>query len=192
MPRHVRADRQPWTRSHSQQASVNSRYINDQFPLTLCCHRRRGLLDAKITFQDLRSRFELTGWSFVGYVAVVDDVGAMRKGQRGGQILLHQDDGLPGVRQIIAGFDKITHDYRCQSLKRLVEQDDLGIADERAPYRQHLLLAARKISAAAFPTLLQLRKHLVDAFKRPAVFSRETGQHQIFLDVEGAEDATFL
>src|SRR5262252_9990934 len=123
----------------------------------------RYALNAKIPFQDLRSRFDLAGWPFVGDMAVIDDVGAMRQRQRGTEILLDQNDGLPGVCEIAAGFDKITHDHRRQALKRLIEQDYLGIADERAGYCQHLLLPARKIGAAASPPLLETREYLVDA-----------------------------
>src|SRR5262249_20061687 len=65
-------------------------------------------------------------------------------------------------------------------------------ADERARYRQHLLLAARKIGTAASPPLLQPREHLVDALKRPAVLGREPGQHEVFLDVQTADDPPIL
>src|SRR6516225_8216776 len=144
-------------------------------------------LNAKIAFQDLWLRLDLADWPFVGDMAVIDDVCAMRQCERGSQILLDQDDGLPGVGQIAADFDKIAHDYRCETLERLVEQDDLWIADERARYRQHLLLTARKIGTAACPPLFEPREHLVDALKRPAVLGREPGQHQVLLDVQAAE-----
>src|SRR5215813_2397715 len=99
-------------------------------------------LNAKIPLQNLRPTYDLAGRPFVGDMAVVDDVGALRQRQRGGEILLHQDDGLPRL-------DEIAHDHRRQSLERLVEQDELGNADERARDCQHLLLAAGKIGAAA-------------------------------------------
>jgi len=47
--------------------------------------------------------------------------------------------------------------------ERLVEQQDLRLAHERARNRQHLLLAARKIGAAARSPRLERRKHSVDA-----------------------------
>ena len=61
-----------------------------------------------------------------------------------------------------------------------------------ARYCQHLLLAAGKICAAASPPLSQPRKHFVDALKRPAVRGREPGKHEVFLDIQAAEDAAVL
>jgi hypothetical protein len=49
--------------------------------------------------------------------------------------------------------------------------------------RQHLLLAAREIGAAARPPLAQAREHLVDARERPALRRRESGQDDVLLDV---------
>ena len=43
----------------------------------------------------------------MGDVAIVDDVGAVRQRERGGEILLDQNDGLPGVGEIAAGLDEI-------------------------------------------------------------------------------------
>ena len=39
---------------------------------------------------------------------------------------------------------------------------------------------------------LQPREHLVNALERPAVVGREPGQHDVLLDVQGAEDAAIL
>ena len=62
--------------------------------------KARDALNAKIPFQDLRSRSDLAGWPFVGDMAIIDDVGAMRQGQCGSEILLYQNDRLPGVGEI--------------------------------------------------------------------------------------------
>src|SRR5262249_41962896 len=100
---------------------------------------------------------------------VVDDVGALRQGQRGSEILLDQHDGLPGVGQSAARWDESAHDRGRHPRERLSEEDELGIAEERARARQHLLLAAGKIGAAASPPLLEAREYVVDALQRPAV-----------------------
>ena len=39
-------------------------------------------------------------------------------------------------------LDEVAHDHRCQSLERLIEQNDLRAAHQRASDGQHLLLAA--------------------------------------------------
>ena len=67
-----------------------------------------------------------------------------------------------------------------------------GVADQRASDREHLLLAARKIGAAAAPALAQARENRPDPLQRPPRFCREPGQHQVFLDGEAAEDAAVL
>src|SRR5262249_43462611 len=54
-------------------------------------------LNAEIALQHLRACGDLAGRPFVGDMAVIDDVGALRQRQRGGEILLHQHDGLPGL-----------------------------------------------------------------------------------------------
>ena len=76
--------------------------------------------------------------------------------------------------------------------ERLVEQHDLGIAHERPRDREHLLLAAGKVRPAAVATLLEAREHLVDAVERPTVWRSQSGEHEILLDVEAAEDAALL
>src|SRR4029078_4645611 len=58
--------------------------------------------------------------------------------------------------------------------------------------RQHLLVAARPIGAAAGAALLEPREHFPDALDRPALGRAEAGQHQVLLDVETAEDAAIL
>ena len=87
-------------------------------------------------------------------MAVVDDVDAVRERQRRREILLDQHDGLAGGRELAAGLHQIAHDDRREPLERLVQQDDLRIADQRAGDREHLLLAARQVGAAAAAALL--------------------------------------
>ena len=58
---------------------------------------------------------------------IVDDVGALRERECGGEILLNENDRSARVGQVTAGFDKIVYDDRCEALKRLVEQG-LGVA----------------------------------------------------------------
>ena len=79
--------------------------------------------------------------------------------------------------------------HRRQPFERLVQQDDLGVADQRAGDRQHLLLAAGQVGAAAAAPLLEPREHLVDAVERPLIRRRQAGENQVFLDIEATEDA---
>ena len=53
-------------------------------------------------------------------VAVVDDVDAIGERHGGGDVLLHHQDGLAGLRESAAGGEEIAHDDRCEALERLV------------------------------------------------------------------------
>ena len=122
-------------------------------------------------------------------MAVVDDVDPARQCKRRGQILLYQYDGLSGGGQIAAGFHQIANDHRRQPLERLVEKNDLGVAHQRAGNRQHLLFAAGQIGTAAAAALLQAREHRVDTFERPFLRRSQSGEDDVLLDAEAAEDA---
>ena len=135
---------------------------------------------------------DLFGGALVHDVPVVDDVDALRQRQRGREILLDQHDGQARRGQVAADLHQLAHDQRRKPFERLVEQDDLRIADEGAGDRQHLLLAARQVGAAAGAPLLQAREHLVDAIERPSVARRQAGEDQVLLDVQAAEHAPLL
>jgi hypothetical protein len=125
-------------------------------------------------------------------VAVIDDVDALRERERRREVLLDQHDRLPGLRKLATRRHQVADDDRRKSLERLVEQDDLRIADQRAADREHLLFAARQIGAAAAAALLEAREHLVDAVERPPFLRGQPGEDQVLLDVERAEDAAIL
>src|SRR5206468_2995998 len=63
---------------------------------------------------------------------------------------------------------EVVDDQRRQALRRLVEQQQLGIAHQRARDRQHLLLAAREIAAVTAGQLAQRGEQIEDALGRPA------------------------
>ena len=87
---------------------------------------------------------------------------------------------------------KIAHDDRREPLERLVKQQNLRLAHQRAGDRQHLLLAAGKIGAAAGAPLLEPREHGIDALERPTLRRRQAGEDEIFLDIEAAENAAIF
>src|SRR5438270_5171281 len=99
-----------------------------------------GASDAQISLQQLRSRLDLGGRSLVHDVAVVDDIDAARERERRRQILLDEEDRLPGGGELAADSYQLAHDQRREALERLVEQDDLRIANKRACDGEHLLL----------------------------------------------------
>ena len=78
----------------------------------------------------------------MGDMSVVDDVHPARERERGGEVLLDEEDRLSGRRQVAADLHQLAHDERREALEGLVEQDDLRVADQGARDGQHLLLAA--------------------------------------------------
>src|SRR6202034_2365916 len=135
-----------------------------------CC----GTLHAEVALQKSRLIFDLRGGTFMDDMTVVEDVDALRQSKRRGQILFDPDDD------------------RGQSLERLVKQDYLGITDQRSRDRQHLLLAAGKIGAAAVAALLESGEHPVDALKRPFVLGGQSREDDILFNTKAAENTPIL
>ena len=83
-------------------------------------------------------------------------------------------------------------DPRRETERRLVEQQDVGLRDERARDRELLLLAARERARGAASELAHDREELVGALDglrshRPASAAGET-EPEVLLDRELAED----
>ena len=73
-------------------------------------------------------------------------------------------------------------DHRRKAFGRFVHDQQAWIHQECPADRQHLLLAAGKLTAAIAPSLGKAREHLVDAFRRPVAFAR---RHQPQMLVHG-------
>ena len=82
-------------------------------------------------------------------------------------------------------------DHRRQALERLVEQEQRGIAGERAADRQHLLLAARELVAVIALALGQAREEIVDALAIVHSPGRSRDA-QILVDGERGENLALL
>jgi hypothetical protein len=79
-------------------------------------------------------RLDLCGRALVGDMAVVEDVDALRSGERCGQILLDQHDRLTGPRQLTTGVHQIP-ETKLRSSKYLI---DLGLKFwQRASFPPH-------------------------------------------------------
>src|SRR5262249_759381 len=82
-------------------------------------------------------------------------------------VLFGQQNGDAGIAEQADGAGELADDEWRQALARLVEQEQLGIADEGARNRQHLLLTARKLGPAMALALSQRGKELQQARERP-------------------------
>ena len=91
-------------------------------------------------------------------------------------------------------LEQALDDHRRQALRRLIEQQQLGVAHQRARDRQHLLLAARQNAAHAVAQLAELRKELRHAVRRPApgAVGRAGSDLEVLPHRELGEDAPVL
>src|SRR5262245_29974905 len=70
-------------------------------------------------------------------------------------VLLDQHDRQPlGFEPTDGGHD-LSHDLRCEPLRRLIHQEHAGVRHERAADREHLLLAARERAGDLLAALAQ-------------------------------------
>src|SRR6516164_8891515 len=69
--------------------------------------RDPGDSDPEMPVEDGGRGLEILGGAVEDEMAVVEDIGALGDRERGGDILLHDDDGLSGLRQPFADGEKI-------------------------------------------------------------------------------------
>ncbi len=117
-----------------------------------------------------------------------------RHRQGGGHELLHQQDGHPPPRQVPDQLVELRHDQRGEAHRQLVEQQHLGVRDQRPRDGQHLLLAAGH-GAGQLPAALgqpgeRLVGPLLDRLQVEATLVRPDAE--VLLDRQVGEDAPSL
>src|SRR5947207_1883800 len=124
---------------------------------------------------------------------VLHHVAVLRDLERHRRVLLGEQHGdmLLAV-QAEDDVEDLLHEHRRQAHRGLVEQHELRPRHERAPDRDHLLLAARDVARLGGAPLLEAREVTVDdleiRLRRPAVAPRVGARQQILLDGEVLED----
>src|SRR5215471_11679661 len=103
--------------------------------------RRMNRSHPQMPMQHLGLRAHHRRGQLFDHVAVVEHVDAVGEAHGGGDVLLDHQDGLSRLGEVAANGEEVAHDDRRQPLERLVQQQDLGIAHQRAGDRQHLLLS---------------------------------------------------
>ena len=85
-------------------------------------------------------------------------------------------------------------DLRRQAFGRLVDDDQVGVAHQRAAQRQHLLLAARQHAGLGVLALLQAREHAVHVVEGPAAALARAllAEQQVLVHRELGEDVAVL
>src|SRR5438105_1826067 len=131
------------------------------FPAPLAA--RAGFLGAKIELLDVLGMHQSVASVVHHDTADLEHVAVMRRLKRHLGILLDQKDrhALLLVNAPDDG-ENLSHQDRRQAKRRLVEQQQRRAVHQRAPDRQHLLLAAGELSGRLVDPLLQPGKITVD------------------------------
>ena len=128
--------------------------------------------------------------------AGIDDDDVVGEVERQLDILLDQHDRLPFGLELRDGASDLGHQLRREPLGRLVHQQHAGVAHERAPDREHLLLAAGERAGDLGVALGEPGKDLEHAVDRPAravvLLLRLRRHHQVLAHRERAEHAPAL
>src|SRR5947209_20593919 len=103
-------------------------------------------------------------------------------------VLLDDDDRASLLGYLAADANDILNDQRRQPLEGLVQQNEPRLAHERTRDRQHLLLAAGKVSPAVVASFREARKHLVGPRIAPGFRRGQPGECKILVDSEAADD----
>src|SRR5262252_5891638 len=101
------------------------------FLRTCACQRTNAFLVAS----------EFAGITGVDDVSIVQDIRMVRNFQAHPRVLFDQQHGDSFSAHPRHDVENLAHDNRCKSLRRLVEDEQARIQEERASNRQHLLLA---------------------------------------------------
>src|SRR5262249_15872039 len=134
--------------------------------------RRVGFFDpaashGEVGAADLLLVEELAHGALIAHRAVLEDVDPVAEVGHEADALLGEDDGQAGRLQAPKLLLEQLHHERRQPFGGLVEEEDGGVAHERAGDGEHLLLAARQRARALVPALLETREQPEDALPRP-------------------------
>src|SRR5262249_48273294 len=129
---------------------------------------RAGLGHAQERLQHAAIGAQGRARTLVDDAAAFEDHGAVGNAQDLVRVLLDQDGGKTLLaHDPLERRDQLLDDDGREAFERLVEQDDARIEHERAPDREHLLLAAGELVAEIAAAFGEARKQLIDARRRP-------------------------
>src|SRR5688572_16668872 len=131
-----------------------------------------------------------------GHVApAIEHVEVPADAARERQLLLDEQEGeLLLLVELGQDVTDLMHDVGLDALRRLVQDEQLGLRHQRAPDGQLLLLATRQIAAAAVQHLLQHGKITKDALRDAPLALAAGGEphEQVFFDRQHREDLPTL
>src|SRR4051794_7805864 len=150
-------------------------------------------LDPEVAALELRVGRELGGGCLRRDRSSDHDELPLGNRRRHAEVLPDQKDGEAFAVEIAEGIDELLDDRRREPFGRFVHDQKLRIREQRAPDREHLLLAARELRAAVSAALAETREELVDLRRRPPLRTAARRDHaQVLVDRERREQAAAL
>src|SRR5260221_7609662 len=126
----------------------------------LCAGARHGA-DPVLVCRELRRRAGMDDLAVIEHIDVIGDL------QAHAHVLLDEENRDALVAHPRDDAEDLADDERRQALRRLVEDEQLGVEQQGAADRQHLLLAARELAATIAAALGEAREKPVDARPGP-------------------------
>src|SRR5215510_1232916 len=105
---------------------------------------------------------------FVDDRALAHEVDVVGDPERKGKVLLDDQDGRAAGLEPAEDAPELAHQEGRQAFGGLVHQQDVGVADQRPPAREHLLLAAGELIAAVLDPLAEPREEIEHPAEAPA------------------------
>src|SRR5271165_2933384 len=125
--------------------------------------------------------------------SVLHEEEAIGKSRGEAEVLFDQEDGEAVALELGDGAADLLDDDRSQALGRLVEHEKARAGAQDPGDRQHLLLAARELAAAARKPLAQVGEERIDALGAHAPGPGDLGrQEQVLFNGEAREDRSLL
>ena len=149
----------------------------------------RASVDAEQPPDVLRVGEELRCRAGVDDAAAVEDDDVAREPLHDGEVLLDEHDR----RQLGRALERLRHlgdEQRRETLRRLVDEQELVAVEERPRDRDHLLLPARERAGPLRGALAELRKELVDEVVPWVAASLR--EPEVLLDGQPGEDVPVL
>src|SRR5215468_8521263 len=109
------------------------------------------------------------------HAAALEDVVAVCEPGEHLEVLVHQQDRLAAALELAQHLPDLAADDRGEPLGCLVEDQQLRVGHERARDRQHLLLAARELTAHLVPALADPGEKLEHRAGGPARTAARSG-----------------
>src|SRR5436190_10267569 len=169
-------------------------------PTSMPAMRRVGLRETAMSEAEVGAQQHLVAHQRLHradelHLALLENDGAIGDEAGEVQVLLGEQDRHAFLLQGQDHVDHLLDDQRRDAFARLVEEDEVGVAHQRARDRQHLLLAAAHAAAGTVGHRREVGKQRVQLVLGPgrrAVARRLTRDREVLAHAQVGEDAAVL